>query len=323
MPSPSPAIVTQVLCCSTLLKQSVEKSRAMDEARVFGIHLRRRVRFKVVSECTPLPEEKFKAAINDNYVGRKRFNIELTGEQVKKLCKLFTSSRNDDLVRKDSGTLGIDKRQRRRVRGRRHRERVREQRPATTSSRSFGIHMGTLSRSTELPRGDEPVSRVRGIVREREPIRAHRLSRDSTLISGVHGLPREGTLVSEFHGLSRERFPMAGGHVLPRERLLVDGVHRRETGIYDYGREASDIYTREVYAVPPLPSQLYVHEDSLHADLHRRELEVERRERRLLELERRQQEMIRSEEPYSYKDPTIYHDRQLPHATDYTSRRGY
>ncbi|KAF3785603.1 Heterogeneous nuclear ribonucleoprotein K [Nymphaea thermarum] len=42
MLSPSPAIVTQVLCCSTLLKQSVEKSRAMDEARVFGIHLRRR-----------------------------------------------------------------------------------------------------------------------------------------------------------------------------------------------------------------------------------------------------------------------------------------
>ncbi|XP_031485730.1 uncharacterized protein LOC116254471 [Nymphaea colorata] len=285
------------------------------EPRAFNSAFPSQVRFKVVSECTPLPEEKFKAAINDNYVGRKRFNIELTGEQVKKLCKLFTSSRNDDLVRKDSGSLGIDKRQRRRVRGRRHGERVRDQRPATTSNRSLGVHMGTLSRSIELSRGDEPVSRVRGIVREREPIRAHRLSRDSTLISGVHGLPRENTLVSEFHGLSRERFP--------RERLLVDGVHRRETGIYDYDREASDIYTREVYALPPLPSQSYVHEDSLHADLRRRELEVERRERRLLELEQRQKEMIRYEQPYQYNDPTIYHDRQLPYATDYTSRRGY
>ncbi|CAN6471805.1 unnamed protein product [Victoria cruziana] len=290
------------------------------EPRAFNSAFPSQVRFMVVSECTPLPEEKFKVAIKDNYFGRQRFNIELTGEQVKKLCKLFRPRGNDDLARKDTGSLGIDKRQWRSVRDPRHQERARDWQPERSSRRSHRVQMGTLYRFTEIPREAEPVSRVRGLVREREQIRPHGLSRDSTLINGHYGLPRENTLVGGLHGFSRESFPMVEDHVLPRKRLLVDEVPRIEVGMYD--REASDIYTREAYALPPPLPPSYAREDTLHAD-HLRELELERREHRLVELERRQQKMVRYEEPYQYEDPIVYHDRLLPHATDYISRRRY
>lgn len=40
------------------------------------------VRFTVLEDCLPLPEEKFKKVIKDNYFSRNKFDCQLTSEQV-------------------------------------------------------------------------------------------------------------------------------------------------------------------------------------------------------------------------------------------------
>ncbi|KAJ6817403.1 uncharacterized protein M6B38_411190 [Iris pallida] len=62
------------------------------EPRAFKSAFPSQVRFTVLNDCVPLPEEKFKAAIKQNYYGRNKFNCQLSAEQVKNLCKLFKSA---------------------------------------------------------------------------------------------------------------------------------------------------------------------------------------------------------------------------------------
>lgn len=61
------------------------------------------VRFVIHRDCVPLPEDKFKVAIKENYYGKskRKFKFELNGEQVKKLFRLFQSIPQD-------GRMGIE-----------------------------------------------------------------------------------------------------------------------------------------------------------------------------------------------------------------------
>ncbi|KAJ8642360.1 hypothetical protein MRB53_019054 [Persea americana] len=59
------------------------------EHKAFNSAFPSQVRFSILDDCAPLPVEKFKAAIKENFYGKNKFNCELTAEQVKNLCKLF------------------------------------------------------------------------------------------------------------------------------------------------------------------------------------------------------------------------------------------
>ncbi|KAJ6803552.1 uncharacterized protein M6B38_188755 [Iris pallida] len=62
------------------------------EPKAFKSAFPSQVRFTVLNDCSPLPEEKFKAAIKENYYGRNKFNCQLSAGQVKNLCKLFKTA---------------------------------------------------------------------------------------------------------------------------------------------------------------------------------------------------------------------------------------
>lgn len=62
------------------------------EPRAFSSRFPSQVQYIVLRECLPLGEELFKAAIKDNYYTKWKFKFDLTAEQVKNLCKLFSSA---------------------------------------------------------------------------------------------------------------------------------------------------------------------------------------------------------------------------------------
>ncbi|KAK8926525.1 hypothetical protein KSP39_PZI018414 [Platanthera zijinensis] len=62
------------------------------ESKAFDSKFPSQVRFNVLKDCLPLPEETFRAAIKDNYFKRNMFDCQLSSEQVKNLCKLFENA---------------------------------------------------------------------------------------------------------------------------------------------------------------------------------------------------------------------------------------
>ncbi|XP_019199491.1 PREDICTED: uncharacterized protein LOC109193124 isoform X2 [Ipomoea nil] len=75
------------------------------EPKAFKSQFPSQVRFMVVDDCKPLAEEIFKKAIKKNYYTRMKFNCQLTSEQVKDLCKLFTADSRGSTSKKLRGRL--------------------------------------------------------------------------------------------------------------------------------------------------------------------------------------------------------------------------
>ncbi|CAH9073141.1 unnamed protein product [Cuscuta europaea] len=70
------------------------------EPKAFKSQFPSQVRFTVLEDCNPLAEEKFKSVIKKNYYTKTKFRCELTTEQVKDLCNLFTANRQSSNSKK-------------------------------------------------------------------------------------------------------------------------------------------------------------------------------------------------------------------------------
>ncbi|KAK4717776.1 hypothetical protein R3W88_016114 [Solanum pinnatisectum] len=62
------------------------------QPKAFNSQFPSQVRFTVLEECLPLAEETFRQAIKKNYYTRGKFHCQLSSEQVKDLCKLFSTA---------------------------------------------------------------------------------------------------------------------------------------------------------------------------------------------------------------------------------------
>ncbi|CAA0811852.1 DCD (Development and Cell Death) domain protein [Striga hermonthica] len=79
------------------------------EPKAFKSQFPAQVRFTVLDDCLPLPEEKFKKVIQENYFTKTKFDCQLKADQVKKLCKLFAISSKGCLPKKAGGSRRVEK----------------------------------------------------------------------------------------------------------------------------------------------------------------------------------------------------------------------
>ncbi|KAL3625868.1 hypothetical protein CASFOL_030397 [Castilleja foliolosa] len=79
------------------------------EPKAFKSQFPSQVRFTVLDDCLPLPEEKFKKVIKENYFTKTKFDCKLKSEQVKKLCKLFVESSKRNPSKKSRRTRKPEK----------------------------------------------------------------------------------------------------------------------------------------------------------------------------------------------------------------------
>ncbi|KAL1558683.1 DNA-directed RNA polymerase [Salvia divinorum] len=80
------------------------------EPNAFKSQFPSQVRFQVLENCLPLPEEKFKKVIEQNYFTKTKFDCQLNSEQVKKLCRLFVASSKGRPSKKFGASLKAEKR---------------------------------------------------------------------------------------------------------------------------------------------------------------------------------------------------------------------
>ncbi|KAJ8558513.1 hypothetical protein K7X08_034042 [Anisodus acutangulus] len=253
------------------------------------------VRFTVLEECLPIAEETFRQAIKKNYYTKSKFDCQLSSEQVKDLCKLFTTaskgSRSKD-TRLAPETRVISRRDRAKRRGRDERRR-----PDRAPRRSERVEERVYRGQVEDRRYHEQV--------EDRGYREHPHFHERSLITSplmplapFQPLPPPAPVQSYAYDRTLGRDPYRRDTVIQhddsyRQSRLVElpDAYRRDTVIGN-----PDVYRRRALVEPH--------------DYYRREVIPERREyHQPLNLETRLQDDGGISDPYvSYRERLSYHD---------------
>lgn len=184
------------------------------EPKAFKSAFPSQVRFSVIDDCLPLPEEKFKAVIKDNYYGKNKFDCQLKAEQVKNLCKLFKAntgksreSKHVERVRKSEGQSFAD-RSRESRQSRRH-DRYVDRRPGQERERRQGRDRVRSHAFSEIRRGPEP-----DVIYETQPYASV---------------------------IPPSRLPLRLAPAYPYERPMDIDYHRRDTQLERHDRRLGDL----------------------------------------------------------------------------------
>lgn len=78
------------------------------EPKAFKSAFPSQVRFSVLEDCLPLPEEKFKKIIKDNYYSKIKFDCQLNSKQVEGLCELFRVASKGSTFKLLHGTQRVE-----------------------------------------------------------------------------------------------------------------------------------------------------------------------------------------------------------------------
>ncbi|XP_043687988.1 uncharacterized protein LOC122639229 isoform X1 [Telopea speciosissima] len=257
------------------------------EPKAFKSAFPSQVRFTVLDDCLPLPEEKFKKIIKDNYYGKNKFNCQLNSEQVKNLCKLFRATT------KGAKSKRVGRPSRREART--IAERGRSRWPSQDD-----VRRSPLGRNFPYP--EAPRMYEREVFPSPERGRSRWLSHDRP----KHSPPLGANSV----------YP-EGPRMYEREAYRVRHSPLGRSALY---LEPPSMYEREAYppqALPPpllLPPQQhpYAHERPLDMDYYRRETHPEHHSQQVFDLEPRRREITEYRDGYSvYRQPPPYNADSL------------
>ncbi|KAE9463526.1 hypothetical protein C3L33_04549, partial [Rhododendron williamsianum] len=303
------------------------------EPKAFKSAFPSQVRFTVLDDCLPLAEEKFKTVIKENYYGKNKFNCQLTSQQVKDLCKLFSvssgGSKSKKLSRKARTETRIARAEPRIARAEpriaRAEPRIARAEPRITRGRAEPrIARGRAEPRIARGRAEPRITRGRAeprIARGRaEPRirvdggRIRRRSRDEERQSQDEER-RSSALVADrrYHEARPPAYDRETYRRRDRdeERLSpLVGAHRHRDHPIMYERELAPLHRLQPLPPPTAGALPYAsYGRTIELDAYGREVVVERRDPRLLDLDVRHRDEIGSRDPYmSYREIPSYRD---------------
>ncbi|KAH9616197.1 hypothetical protein KSS87_023815, partial [Heliosperma pusillum] len=247
------------------------------EPRAFHSQFPSQVRFTVQKDCLPIPEEKFKKVIKDNYFTKTKFDCQLNKYQVRNLCKLFNETAKKSAFKQGGPSQ--------------------KPRPIDTSSTRVERKRKRVEDSRRVER--RPIS-------SQDPGRRQRLPEQTRRSGRTHTLRDWEEMRRPIIVRAREEARLAP--------VVIDERYRHPAVIYDRDAylppvESSALY--EPYQAEDSPrSRIYSYERSPRIDNYRRESAIDYRDHEISRSrESRHYVPQNVHDPYTiYRESGVYHE---------------
>ncbi|KAH9609776.1 hypothetical protein KSS87_012766, partial [Heliosperma pusillum] len=256
---------------------------SMDGASGGGVM--RRVRFTILEDCLPIPEEKFKKVIKENYFTKNKFDCQLTNEQVKNLCKLFHEANK----RSESKRGGQSQRAVASSSARVDRKRKWED----DSSKRVGLDPSSS-------RGRERRRKIQ------EPVRH---------VPMIRGQEIRHAPVVRFQEEMRSAVVVRGQEQLRLAPVVTDERYRHPVVVYDRESYRPPVTSSSLYqpirGVDPPRTRIYTHERDPGVDTYRRDPAMDYRDPGISAPRdsRHYAELPTHHDPYAtYREPLVYRE---------------